>query len=243
MTKRLEGAKVLVTAAAQGIGRAIAERCAGEGAIVTATDINRDALAELSGMRTAYLDVREKGEIDELVSDCQPSVLINCAGFVHHGTILDCDNDDWAFSNDLNVTSTYRLCRAAIPAMVANGGGSIVNISSVASSIVGAPNRFVYGVTKAAIIGLTKSIAVDFASSGVRCNAICPGTIQTPSLDDRIAAQGDIDTARKAFVARQPMGRLGEAHEVASLAAYLASNEAAFTTGTVHIIDGGWTAG
>jgi 2-keto-3-deoxy-L-fuconate dehydrogenase len=168
-------------------------------------------------------------------------VLFNCAGFVHHGTILDCEEQDWAFSFDLNVTAMYRTIRAYLPAMIEAGGASIINMSSVASSIKGAPNRFVYGTTKAAVIGLTKAVAADYVSKGIRCNAICPGTVETPSLHGRIAAQGDVDEARKAFIARQPMGRLGTADEIAHLATYLASDESAFTTGTTQVIDGGWS--
>ena len=168
------------------------------------------------------------------------SKIFNGAGYVHHGTILDCDEKDWAFSFDLNVTSMYRICRALLPAMVAAGGGAIINMSSVASSIKGAPNRFVYNSTKAAVIGLSKSIASDFITDGIRCNAICPGTIQSPSLDERIRAQGDYETARAAFIDRQPMGRLGTPDEVAGLAVYLASDEAGFVTGQNYLIDGGW---
>lgn len=239
---RLNNKTVLVTAAAQGIGRAIAERCAAEGAKVLATDLNEAGLAGISGVSTAKLDVMDAGQIASIVNDLKPEVLVNCAGFVSHGTILSCSDEDWDFSLDLNVKSMFRLCKAVIPAMIRNGSGSIVNISSVASHIVGAANRFVYGASKAAIVGMTKSIAVDFVSEGVRCNAICPGTIQSPSLDDRINVFDDPDAARKAFIARQPMGRLGTADEVAALAAYLASDEASFTTGAVHVIDGGWTA-
>lgn len=242
MSGRLEGKKVLCTAAGQGIGKATAEAFAREGADVLATDINAEALSALSGPRTQMLDVRDGDAIAALIeAEGSFDGLFNCAGFVHHGTILDCAESDWDFSFDLNVKSMYRLCRAALPGMVAKGGGAIVNMSSVASSIKGAPNRFVYGASKAAVIGLTKAIAADFVTEGVRCNAICPGTVQSPSLDDRIAAQGDVEEARKAFVARQPMGRIGTPEEIAALALYLMSDESAFTTGAVHVVDGGWS--
>jgi 2-keto-3-deoxy-L-fuconate dehydrogenase len=243
---RLEGKTALITAAAQGIGRATALAFAAEGARVIATDVNEDALAALAGampdLETRRLDVRDGAAVRAAADEIGAvDVLFNCAGFVHHGTILDCAEGDWDLSFDLNVKSMYRTCHAFLPAMLERGGGSIVNMSSAASSVKGAPNRFVYGATKAAVIGLTKSIAVDFIKRGIRCNAICPGTIQTPSLDDRIAAQGDVETARAAFVARQPMGRLGTAEEIAALAVYLASDESAFTTGAIHVIDGGWS--
>jgi len=238
---RLEGTTAVLTAAGQGIGRATAELFVAEGARVVATDINADALATLEGAETRALDVRDPDAITALSTELgSVDVLFNCAGFVHHGTILDCEPGDWDFSFDLNVKSMYSMIRAFLPAMIDGGGGSIVNMSSVASSVKGAANRCVYGATKAAVIGLTKSIAVDFIGQGIRCNAICPGTIQTPSLDDRIAAQGDLDTARREFVSRQPMGRLGSPEEIAALALYLASDESSFTTGQVHVIDGGW---
>ncbi len=238
---RLEGTTAVLTAAGQGIGRATAELFVAEGASVVATDINADALATLDGAATRVLDVRDPGAIAALATELGSiDVLFNCAGYVHHGTILDCEPGDWDFSVDLNVKSMYSMIRAFLPAMIDGGGGSIVNMSSVASSVKGAANRFVYGTTKAAVIGLTKSIAVDFIGQGIRCNAICPGTIQTPSLDDRIAAQGDLETARREFVSRQPMGRLGSPDEVAALALYLASDESSFTTGQIHVIDGGW---
>jgi 2-keto-3-deoxy-L-fuconate dehydrogenase len=238
---RLEGTTAVLTAAGQGIGRATAELFVAEGARVVATDINGDALATLEGAETRVLDVRDPDAITALANELgSVDVLFNCAGFVHHGTILDCEPGDWDFSVDLNVKSMYSMTRAFLPAMIDGGGGSIVNMSSVASSVKGAANRFVYGTTKAAVIGLTKSIAVDFISQGIRCNAICPGTIQTPSLDARIAAQGDLETARREFVSRQPMGRLGSPEEIAALALYLASDESSFTTGQIHVIDGGW---
>lgn len=241
---RLSGKTVLVTAAAQGIGRATALAFAREGADVIATDVNVEKLSELEGtqgLKIRALDVLDTQAIQSLASDLGAvDALVNCAGYVHHGTILDCEEKDWDFSFDLNVRSMYRIIRAFLPAMLERGqGGSIVNIASVASSVKGIPNRFVYGTSKAAVIGLTKSVAADFVTKGIRCNAICPGTIQTPSLDDRIAAQGDAEAARKAFVARQPLGRLGTPEEIAAMALYLASDESAFTTGQIHVVDGG----
>jgi 2-keto-3-deoxy-L-fuconate dehydrogenase len=239
---RLGGKRAVVTAAAQGIGRASAELFAREGAEVVATDIDEAALAGLAGCAARRLDVTDAAGIERFAAEVGPvNVLFNCAGYVHHGTILDCGEDDWDFSMDLNVRSMYRLTRALLPAMLDRGGGSIVNMSSVASSMKGVPNRFVYGTSKAAVVGLTKAIAIDFIGRGVRCNAICPGTVETPSLDDRMRAQGDYEAARRAFVARQPMGRLGTPLEIAQLALYLASDESAYTTGAVHVIDGGMT--
>lgn len=241
---RLSGKTVLVTAAAQGIGRATALAFAREGANVIATDVNVEKLSELEGtqgVKVRALDVLDTQAIQALASELGAvDALVNCAGYVHHGTILECGEKDWDFSFDLNVRSMYRITRAFLPAMLERGqGGSIVNIASVASSVKGIPNRFVYGTSKAAVIGLTKSVAADFVTKGIRCNAICPGTIQTPSLDDRIAAQGDAEAARKAFVARQPLGRLGTPEEIAAMALYLASDESAFTTGQIHVVDGG----
>jgi 2-keto-3-deoxy-L-fuconate dehydrogenase len=246
MSGRLAGKVALVTAAGQGIGRATAIAFADEGALVWATDINETSLAILSndrpGIRTRRLDVRESYEVDNIAAEVGAlEVLFNCAGFVHHGTILDCGENDWDFSFDLNVKSMYRTCRAFLPAMLEAGKGSIINMSSAASSIKAAPNRFVYGSTKAAVIGLTKAIAGDFVRRGIRCNAICPGTVQSPSLDQRIAAQGNIEKVYAEFVARQPMGRLGRPEEIAALAIYLASDESTFTTGQIHIIDGGFS--
>ncbi len=247
MSGRLSGKVALVTAAGQGIGRATAIAFADEGASVWATDINETLLGTLSkdrpGIRARLLDVRESRAIDDLAAKVGPlDVLFNCAGFVHHGTILDCAEADWDFSFDLNVKSMYRTCRAFLPAMLQSGnGGSIINMSSAASSIKAAPNRFVYGSTKAAVIGLTKAIAADFVRQGIRCNAICPGTVQSPSLNQRIAAQGDVEKVYAEFVARQPMGRLGRPEEIAALAVYLASDESGFTTGQIHIIDGGFS--
>ncbi len=239
---RLQGKTALITAAAQGIGRASAELFAAQGARVIATDINIEALKDLTGCETGKLDVLNSDEVAALAKEIGGiDILFNCAGYVHNGTILDCDEKDWNFSLDLNVTSMYRMIRTFLPAMIAKGGGSIINMSSVASSIKGAPNRFAYGMTKAAVIGLTKAVAADFVTQGIRCNAICPGTVQTPSLEQRLHATGDYETAYKNFVARQPMGRLGSTQEMANLALYLASDESAFTTGTINVIDGGWS--
>ncbi|WP_371140793.1 SDR family oxidoreductase [Burkholderia cepacia] len=252
---RLQGKRALVTAAGQGIGRATALRFASEGADVLATDINEAALvrleadAERAGSRlaTRRLDVTDAQDVAALAANERAfDVLFNCAGYVHHGSILDCDDDAWVFSLNLNVTSMYRLIRALLPAMLEAGGASIINMASAASSVKGVPNRFVYGTTKAAVIGLTKAVAADFVERGIRCNAICPGTIESPSLEQRIADQARMrdvsaDEVRQAFVARQPIGRIGTADEVAALALYLASDEASFTTGAIHLIDGGWS--
>jgi 2-keto-3-deoxy-L-fuconate dehydrogenase len=244
---RLSNKTALVTAAGQGIGRATAEAFVKEGARVIAVDINEALLATLEGCGTRVLDVTDAAAIDALAKEIGAiDVLFNCAGTVHHGSILECDEDAWDFSFDLNVRSMYRMMRAFLPAMLANGGGSIINMSSVASSIKGAPNRFVYGATKAAVIGMTKAVAADFVTKNIRCNAICPGTVESPSLRGRIQAQArstgsSLDAVEAAFIARQPMGRLGQPGEIAALAVYLASDESAFTTGTTHIIDGGWS--
>jgi 2-keto-3-deoxy-L-fuconate dehydrogenase len=242
LTQRLAGKTALVTAAAQGIGRATAELFAAHGADVLATDTNTDALVQLQGCRTAKLDVMLPDEIDRVVESAGSiDILFNCAGFVAHGSVLDCTDEQWALSLSLNVTSMFRLVRAVLPQMLARRRGSIINMSSVASSIKGVPNRCAYGATKAAVIGLTKSIAADFVTNGVRCNAICPGTVETPSLHQRLEATGDYDASRRAFIARQPMGRLGRPAEIAALALYLASDESEFTTGQCHVIDGGWS--
>jgi 2-keto-3-deoxy-L-fuconate dehydrogenase len=234
----------VITAAGAGIGRASALAFAAEGARVIATDINPDTLASLKadapGIETALLDVRSDAAVAAF-DWASADVLFNCAGFVHGGTILDNAPEDWAFAWDLNVVAMARTIRAVLPGMLERGGGSILNMASVASSVRGVANRCLYSTTKAAVIGLTKSVAADFVARGVRCNAIAPGTIDTPSLQDRMKAGGDYAAARAAFIARQPMGRLGTAEEVAALAVYLASDESGFTTGAVHVIDGGWT--
>lgn len=245
MSNRLAGKTTLITAAAQGIGRASALAFAAEGATVIATDVDQDRLAELEttpGIQTRRLDVRDATAIHQLAADLgRVDVLFNVAGFVHHGTILDCEEADWDFSMDLNVKSMYHTIRAFLPGMLAAGKGSIINMSSGASSVRGIVNRFVYGTSKAAVVGLTKAVAADTIRQGVRCNAICPGTIQTPSLDARINAFDDPVEARKNFIARQPMGRLGTAEEVAAAAVYLASDESSYTTGTLMIVDGGFS--
>jgi 2-keto-3-deoxy-L-fuconate dehydrogenase len=239
--ERLQGKTALVTAAGQGIGRAAAERLAAEGATVWATDIDRGLLSGLSVCRTEKLDVTRSEEIDALVRKAGPlDILFNCAGMVASGTILDCTDEDWRRSFDLNVTAMYRVTKEVLPPMISAGGGSIINMSSVASSVKGVPNRFAYSASKAAVIGMTKAVAADFIGQGVRCNAICPGTIDTPSLHERLRATGDYDSAWSAFVARQPIGRIGKPEEIAALVAYLASDEARFTTGQIHVIDGGW---
>ncbi len=246
MSSRPAGKVALLTAAGQGIGRATALAFADEGATVWATDINQAALEELAVDRpeihTRRLDVRDDSGIQAIVAEAGAvDVLFNCAGWVHHGTILECPEKDWDLSFEINVKSMYRTCRAVLPAMLKKGHGNIINVASGASSIKAAPNRFAYASTKAAVIGLTKSIAVDFIRQGIRCNAICPGTVQSPSLERRMASQGDFEKAHADFVARQPKGRLGRPEEIAALAVYLASDESNFTTGQTHIIDGGWT--
>ena len=239
---RLAGKRIIVTAAAQGIGRATAEAMTREGAHVIATDIDATKLANLGVAETHRLDVTDAAAITMLAEKIGAvDVLFNCAGFVHHGSILDCDEDDWDFSMNLNARGAYRMVRAFLPAMLSAGGGSIINMSSVASSVLGVPNRFVYGVSKAAVIGLTRAVAADFVGQGIRCNAICPGTVETPSLDGRMRAQGNYDEARAAFIARQPMGRIGKPEEIAELAVYLASDAAAFMNGSIINIDGGWS--
>ena len=245
---RLAGKTAFLTAAAQGIGRATALAYAAEGARVIATDVNEAKLADLAGpsITVQRLDVMDAGAIRAAAEAAGPvDILFNCAGFVHQGTVLDATEEEWEFGFALNVRSQFRTVRAFLPGMLAQGGGVILNVASAASSIKGAPNRFVYGTTKAAVIGLTKSVAADFVKQGVRCNALCPGTVQTPSLDDRIAANaaaaGSMEAARTGFIARQAMGRLGTPEEIAALAVYLGSDEAQFITGQAIVIDGGWT--
>jgi 2-keto-3-deoxy-L-fuconate dehydrogenase len=247
MSGRLSGKHALITAAGAGIGRATALAFADAGARVLATDIDGDALASLAAthpsITTQVLDVTDPAAIATLVGAAGPiDTLFNCAGYVHAGTILDTDEASWRRSFSINVDSMFHLCKAVLPGMLERGGGSIVNMSSVASSIKGVPNRFAYSATKAAVIGLTRSIAADFVARGVRCNAICPGTVKTPSLEQRVRALGgDQEAAWRSFTDRQPMGRLGRPEEIAALALYLASDEASFTTGTIHVVDGGWS--
>lgn len=241
---RLDGKRCLVTAAGQGIGRASALAMAAEGATVLATDINSETLSELESDQIAIsvLDVCDPNAVMALRDRIEaPDVLFNCAGFVDSGTILDCDEERWTHSLTLNVTAMYRMIRAFLPDMMASGGASIINMSSVVSSVIAAPNRFVYGTTKAAVIGMTKAVAADHIQDGIRCNAICPGTVDSPSLHERLRAMGDYDAAYKSFVARQPIGRIGSAEEIAALVVYLASDESAYTTGVAHVIDGGWS--
>jgi 2-keto-3-deoxy-L-fuconate dehydrogenase len=243
MSGRLQGKRAFVTAAGAGIGRACAIAFAGEGATVVATDVNDQALAEVkaSGVQeVAKLDARDTAAVNAIASRVgKVDILLNAAGFVHHGTVLDCSEEDWDFSFDLNVKSMHRTIKAFLPAMLSGGGGSIINISSAAGVFKAAPNRYVYGATKAAIAALTRAVAADFITNGIRCNCICPGTIETPSMLDRAAALGP--GGREMFVSRQPMGRLGTPEEIAALAVYLGSDESSFTTGVAHIIDGGWT--
>jgi len=250
MTQRLAGKTAFLTAAGQGIGRATAVAFAAQGARVIATDINAEALASLQqqiGCTTRVLDVTRTEAVQAAAAELGPvDVLFNGAGFVHAGTLLDCTDEEWDFAFDLNVRSQWRTIRALLPGMLAQGRGSIINVSSVAGSIKGAPRRFVYGTTKAAVVGLTKSVAADFVGQGIRCNAICPGTVMSPSLQVRIQAQAQasgrsLAQVEAGFVERQPMGRLGRAEEIAALAVYLASDESSFTTGTAQIIDGGWS--
>lgn len=248
--QRLKGKRALVTAAGQGIGRASALALAKEGAEVFATDINMDALSTIRDANHENIEIFELNALDDDsvkagVATAQPDVLFNCAGFVHHGSVLDATDEEWDFAVNLNVRSMVRTIRAALPGMLERGGGSIINMSSACSSVIGAPNRFIYGTTKAAVIGLTKSVAVDYVAKGIRCNAICPGTVESPSWHDRVDALGEQlgskDEAMKQFVSRQPMGRVASAEEIAALVVYLASDESGFTTGHPHIIDGGWS--
>jgi 2-keto-3-deoxy-L-fuconate dehydrogenase len=244
---RLSGKRALVTAAGQGIGRASALAMADAGARVFATDINEAALADIDhpNIEKFVLDARNDTSVIEGVARAEPEVLFNCAGFVHHGTVLDATDDEWDFAFDLNVRSQFRSIRAALPGMLKLGKGSIINMSSACSSVIGAPDRFVYGTTKAAVIGLTKSVAVDYIKQGIRCNCICPGTVESPSWHERVKALGEkmgsYEDALEAFVSRQPMDRVAKAEEIAALVVYLASDESAFTTGQPHIIDGGWS--
>ena len=249
MANRLKGKVAFVTAAGQGIGRAIAEAFIAEGATVIATDLDAKKFKDLKGAKGYPLDVLSTKKVESLakkiIKDAgAPDILVNCAGYVHQGSVLDCSEKDWDFSFDLNVKSIHRVLRAFLPAMLEHGGGSIVNISSAVSSIRGVPNRYVYGTTKAAVIGLTKAVAADFIKQGIRCNAICPGTIESPSLQERIATASketgrSTEQVRQAFIDRQPMGRLGTAQEVAALAVFLASDEASYITGQPHLVDGG----
>jgi 2-keto-3-deoxy-L-fuconate dehydrogenase len=249
MSSRVQNKVALVTAAGQGIGRAIAEALIAEGGIVIATDVAEDKVKDLKAKMRLKLDVRAQDNIDALAKTVAAEfgaldILVNCAGYVANGSVLDCSDKDWDFSFDLNVKSMHRMIKAFLPAMLAKKSGSIVNISSAVSSIRGVPNRYAYGATKAAVIGLTKSVAADFIKQGIRCNAICPGTIESPSLEERIATASketgkSTDTVRQDFISRQPMGRLGTAHEVAALALFLASDEASYITGQAHLVDGG----
>lgn len=238
---RLAGKRAFITAAGQGIGRAIAEGFAREGAEVTATDLKGDLLEGLTGTCFA-LDATDKIALQEAVAEARPDILVNCCGFVHNGTITEATDAEFDFAINLNVRTQFHAIQAALPGMIERGGGSIVNIASVASSVIGAPSRCIYGLSKAAVIGLTKSVAVDYVTRGIRVNCICPGTVESPSLQDRLRATGDYEAAKQAFISRQPMGRIGTPDEIAALAIYLGSDESAFTTGQAHVIDGGWAA-
>lgn len=243
--QRLTNKTAVITAAGQGIGRASAERMAAEGARVIATDVNDAALAELAaipGIEARRLDVLDPAAITALAAEVGPvDILFNCAGVVHSGTILEATEAEWDLAFDLNIKAQFRMIRAFLPGMLAKGAGSIINMSSVAGPKKGPVNRAVYSASKAAVVGLTRAVAADHVTQGIRCNAICPGTVDSPSLHQRLRATGDYDGALKAFIARQAMGRLGRADEIAALVCYLASDEAGFTTGTEHVIDGGWT--
>ena len=240
---RLKGKKAFVTAAAQGIGRAISETFIAEGAEVVAVDLNSDLLSSLAGAKVMKVDVTDKKELSEAVQSEGFDVLVNCAGVVHAGTILEASEEELDFAYNLNVKSMFYGIQAALPAMMRSGQGSIINIASVCSSILAAPNRFVYGTTKAAIIGLTKSVAIEYITNGIRCNCICPGTVDSPSLHQRLRNTGDYEKAMKEFVARQRMGRIGTPDEIAAMALYLASDDSKFTTGQSQIVDGGWSLG
>ena len=240
---RLEGKKAFITAAAQGIGRAISETFIAEGADVVAVDLNSDLLASLVGAKVLKVDVTDKKALSTAIQSMEFDVLVNCAGIVHSGTILEATEEELDFAYNLNVKSMFYGIQAALPVMKKNGQGSIINIASVCSSILAAPNRFVYGTTKAAIIGLTKSVAIEHITDGIRCNCICPGTVDSPSLHQRLRDTGDYEQAMKAFVARQRMGRIGTPQEIAAMALYLASDDSKFTTGQSHIVDGGWALG
>ena len=242
---RLKGKTALITAGAQGIGRATALAMAAAGAQVFATDVNDALLQELTqtgfdNLSVFHLDVLDDASVKAGIDKVRPDILFNCAGFVHAGTMLESTDDEWEFGMDLNVRSIYRTTRAALPYMIEKGTGSIINMSSVVSTVKGVPNRFIYGVTKSAVIGFTKSVAIDYVTTGVRCNCICPGTVESPSWHDRVRASGDYEKAKADFIARQPMGRIGRPEEIAMLAVYLASDESAVITGQEHIIDGGW---
>lgn len=246
MAGKLEGLVALVTSAGQGIGRASAIALAREGAKVFATDIREDLFKDISkehpGITGSGLNVLEQAAVDAALKRTGPiDILFNCSGFVHNGTVLDCEEKDWDFSFDLNVKAHYRMIKAYLPGMLAKGKGNVINMASVASSVKGAPNRFVYGASKAAVIGLTKALAADFVAKGIRSNCICPGTVETPSLYDRMRAQGDVEKAKAAFIARQPMGRMAQPEEIAAMVVYLASDDSAFITGQAFVIDGGWS--
>ena len=239
---RLKNKKAFITAAGQGIGKAIAEKFVHFGSDVLAIDINDALLTKLNVSKSLCLDVRDTESINKAIKGFEPDILINCAGIVHSGTIIVSKEEEFDHAIDLNIKSMYRTIKAVIPLMQKKGSGSIINIGSVVSSVIGAPDRCIYGLSKAAVIGLTKSVAVDFVKEGIRCNCICPGTVDTPSLHERLEATGDYEKSMNEFVNRQPMGRLGLAGEIADLAAYLASDESKFVTGQEHIIDGGWSA-
>ncbi len=246
MAGRLEGKTAVITSAAQGIGKATALAMAREGATVWATDINGDALASLgkehASIKTLLLDVLKQDQVDAAAASIgTPDILFNCSGFVHGGSIMDVVDKDWDFAFDLNVRAHYRMIRAFTPGWLARGKGVVVNMASIASSLKGVPNRFLYGTTKAAVIGMTKAYAAEYVAKGIRCNAVCPGTVETPSLHGRMKQQGDFEAAKATFISRQPMGRLAQPEEIAAMVVYLASDESAFVTGQAFVIDGGWS--